>query len=62
MSNMIKAEKVYVFKFFEIECCFDCPLFYDYISCEADCAGKVEKYTDTDDGKRPDNCPLKELF
>ena len=52
---------IYQFKYDEIHHCYECPLFYDYIRCELDCNREYTAYTDSDDNKRPDWCPLKEL-
>lgn len=64
--------RTYSFKYPEITNCFDCPMFYDYLYCEADVdedlglVRSVKKegndyFTDSDDGKRPNWCPLKEI-
>ena len=53
----------YIFEADDIENCYYCPLFYDYIYCEIDLEDKrdYEDYTDSDDGHRPDWCPLREI-
>lgn len=56
----------YEFEYDEIDCCYACPLFYDYIYCELeqlhDLAGHTrDEYTDYDDNKRPEWCKLKEV-
>lgn len=53
---------IYQFKYDEIHHCHECPLFYDYIHCELDCNKEYTAHTDSDDNKRPDWCPLKELM
>ena len=53
----------YVFEYDEISCCFDCPLFYDYIYCELEAMRKEpchRDFTDRDDNKRPEWCRLIE--
>ena len=55
---------LYQFKYDEIKDCYDCPLFYDYNYCEIDMywpEHKLSSFTDSDDGKRPDWCPLTEV-
>lgn len=57
-------QHVYSFMCDEIECCYDCPLDYDYIYCKLDpfTDGKLTiELTDWDDGARPVNCPLDDI-
>lgn len=59
----METHKVYAFVYpYEIENCSDCPLFYDCICCMINKYGNDIIYTDYDEKKRPDNCPLKEIF
>lgn len=52
--------KVYMFKHFDIEFCYECPFEYDYIYCKLD--ENVKHLTTSEDMHRPVNCPLKELI
>lgn len=60
--------KKYIFKYDDITCCEECPLFYDFVYCKAvpdsvdDWRARQDeiKYT-WDDGGRPVNCPLLEV-
>lgn len=58
--NIGQDYRVYFFKYLKVDNCYDCPLCYDYMHCTI--AGEKIEVTDYDDGKRPDNCPLKELI
>ena len=63
MSRQEPREQIkrYTFEYDEITCCSDCPFFYDYIYCEIDERPKQYKqYTWSEDGHRPDWCPIKE--
>ena len=54
----------YEFEYDEINCCYYCPLFYDFIYCELEPLHTDESgnrdFTDYDDNKRPEWCKLKE--
>ena len=57
----------YIFEYDEISCCYDCPLFYDYLYCELEVMRTMHTeetchrdFTDRDDNKRPEWCQLIE--
>ena len=59
----MEKPKVYAFIYpYEIEDCSDCPLWYDYIYCLVNKYNDDITHTDYEEKKRPDNCPLKEIF
>lgn len=54
---------IYLFEHDEINCCSNCPFFYDLIYCQIDEREKADykDYTWQEDGKRPDWCPMVNL-
>ena len=51
----------YEFEFDEINCCSNCPFYYDFMVCLIDDEKREhDEYTWEDDGKRPNWCKLIE--